>query len=223
MTVEIHPQVVFAGHRRAGLYRSTDGGLSWQSSSAGFNPEASIDDVIFDPTGPQTLYAADNFSGVYISQDGGQTWRAIHSGLTNRAVNALVLSSDGQTLYAALEGGGGVFRLDRSGQPPQAYSGAAGSPTTASPTQAAMPAQVVACPSPTLQPNATEPAGATGFKLPAICGGTAPLGLAALFFFSGSAEKKPQSFNFAWQEAHFLNATTPSPLISATPCIPTAG
>ena len=74
-------------------------------------------DFQVDPITPEVMYIADKFSGVYRSTDAGQMWQAINNGLMPRSTNALSLSSDGQHLYAATEGGG-VFRLDISGQPP---------------------------------------------------------------------------------------------------------
>jgi len=75
------------------------------------NPEASVSDIVFDPTDPQVMFASDRQSGVYRSSNEGTTWIAINKGLRTRAVNALAISADGTTLYAATEGEG-VFRLD---------------------------------------------------------------------------------------------------------------
>jgi photosystem II stability/assembly factor-like uncharacterized protein len=81
-------------------------------------PEARITDILFDPKDPQVLYAADSFSGVYRSTDGGRVWRQINTALGTRAVNRLAVSTDGLHLYAATEGGG-LYRLDFNGEPPQ--------------------------------------------------------------------------------------------------------
>jgi photosystem II stability/assembly factor-like uncharacterized protein len=120
-SVAINPNesgLLLAGFFRAGIYASTDGGATWQPSSSGMPPEATITSLVFDPTNPAIVYAADIHSGVYRSQDGGQTWFVINNGLRTRAVNALVISGDGQHLYAATEGEG-VYRLDLTGQPPE--------------------------------------------------------------------------------------------------------
>jgi len=114
LSVAVNPvdqYVVYAGLSRGGLYRSADGGATWRLSAAGMNPEASVSDIVFDPTDPQVMFASDRQSGVYRSSDGGTTWTAINKGLRTRAVNALAISADGTTLYAATEGEG-VFRLD---------------------------------------------------------------------------------------------------------------
>jgi photosystem II stability/assembly factor-like uncharacterized protein len=113
-----NPDVIFAGYANRGLYRSDDSGTTWRSSMDGMAPEARVSDIIFDPKNPQVLYAAENFSGVYQSTDSGQTWRKINSGLRTRTVNHLAISADGLYLYAATEGGG-VYRLDISGELPQ--------------------------------------------------------------------------------------------------------
>jgi photosystem II stability/assembly factor-like uncharacterized protein len=116
-----NPDVVFAGYEQRGLYRSDDGGTTWRQSMDGMTPEARISDIIFDPKNLQVLYAADSFGGVYQSTDAGRTWRQINSALHTRAVNKLVISADGLHLYAATEGGG-VYRLDINGEPPQSVT-----------------------------------------------------------------------------------------------------
>ncbi len=103
--------VVYAGLWQAGLYRSADGGTSWQPSSNGMDPQAVIQDIVIDPMTSQVLYAADLRTGVYRSDDGGKLWIRITDGLRTRAVQALAISADGNTLYAGTEGEG-VFRLD---------------------------------------------------------------------------------------------------------------
>jgi photosystem II stability/assembly factor-like uncharacterized protein len=84
----------------------------------GLAPESHITDILFDPRDPQVMYVADSFSGVYRSTDSGRLWRQINTALGMRAVNCLAISTDGLHLYAATEGGG-VYRLDFNGEPPQ--------------------------------------------------------------------------------------------------------
>jgi hypothetical protein len=73
-------------------------------------PWTSVWDIVIDPANTQTIYAADHHSGVYLSTDGGANWNPINEELTTKAVTAMAISSDGEVLYAATEGGG-VFRL----------------------------------------------------------------------------------------------------------------
>jgi photosystem II stability/assembly factor-like uncharacterized protein len=107
----MNSQVLYAGAENGGVYKSTNGGASWQSSSSGMDPQAVIRAIVIDPTNPQVLYAADLRTGVYRSQDGARTWVKINEGLRTRAVKALAISADGRLLYAGTNGEG-VYRLD---------------------------------------------------------------------------------------------------------------
>jgi len=112
---------LYAGLYKGGVMLSTDGGTTWAVSSAGLNPETTVGAFEVDTTHPGVIYAATNDSGVYLSTDSGATWKAINNGLINRASIDLALSSDGQHLYLATEGGG-AYRLDLNGQAPVALS-----------------------------------------------------------------------------------------------------
>jgi len=121
ISVAIHPsnpEIIYAGMFTGGVYRSDNGGDSWQHSSIGLIPEAIISSIAIDQNNPDILYAADQFSGVYRSQDGGQSWELFSESLQFREVNRLILSADSAHLYAATEGGG-VYRRDLSGYPPE--------------------------------------------------------------------------------------------------------
>jgi photosystem II stability/assembly factor-like uncharacterized protein len=111
------PSKVFAGVPYQGLFVSEDGGATWRQLSAGLEPNSNYRDIIFDPINPEVIYIADILSGVYRSEDGGESWARLSQGMTNRAATTLALSSDGLHLYAGTSGGG-VFRLDLNGNPP---------------------------------------------------------------------------------------------------------
>ena len=104
------PSTLFAGLFHGGVYKSTDGGGTWLSSSAGMNPEESISGIAVDPFDSQLIYASTWMNGVYLSKDGGVSWSEMNTGLSHHAVNALFLSKDGSVLYAGIWGDG-VYRL----------------------------------------------------------------------------------------------------------------
>jgi photosystem II stability/assembly factor-like uncharacterized protein len=110
-----NPEVLFAASFNDGIYKSQDGGGSWQRSNSGMDPNEQIMALVIDPLRPDVLYAGSRTSGVFLSEDGGQTWRKHNDGLRTRAINALAISSDGETLYAATLGEG-VFRLSTLSQ-----------------------------------------------------------------------------------------------------------
>ena len=111
-------QHLLAAVDRRGIFTSRDGGQTWQETTPGLEPNGSIHDIVFDPVDPGNVYVSDAFSGVYRSEDGGATWEKINEGLSNRAALGLSISSDGGHLYVATHGGG-AFRLDLYGRPPQ--------------------------------------------------------------------------------------------------------
>ncbi|MBN1147154.1 MAG: hypothetical protein JXA78_07855 [Anaerolineales bacterium] len=183
LSVAVHPadpSQIFAGLSFGGLYRSADGGATWTPVVAGFNPEASISDILFDPRNPQVMYFADLRSGVYRSADGGTTWRGINTGLRMRSVNKLAILPDGGHLFAATEGEG-VFRLDLSGEPPRLPSPLPPRPAVTAQAQALAPTGEAAPPT-AAPPSPSAPAQAPsgGVKL---CRGALALPAALAGFF----------------------------------------
>ncbi len=93
-----------------GLWRSRDGGQTWEQASNGMNPNESVLDIVADPTRQGVLYAATALSGVFYTTDGGDIWYALNQGLDFYNVHYLALSAEGAVLYAGTSGRG-VYRL----------------------------------------------------------------------------------------------------------------
>jgi photosystem II stability/assembly factor-like uncharacterized protein len=86
------PDTVYAGVEDAALFRTTDGGDTWQElpglrrhdSGSQWQPGAGgmcLHTVLQDPRDPDRLYVAISAAGAFRSDDGGQTWRPINRGL----------------------------------------------------------------------------------------------------------------------------------------------
>ncbi len=96
-----------------GVYKSTNGGVTWTNTTASFHTGAASD-VVMDPTNSQVLYAGltqgaggGSSNGLYKSNNGGTTWTRLAGGmLTGSAVGAsirvAVAPSAPQTLYATV-------------------------------------------------------------------------------------------------------------------------
>ena len=67
------------------IYKTRDGGNSWENMSAGMTHSRVIT-LAIDPQQPQALYAGTS-GGVYKSEDGSRTWRKVNTGLV--AANVL--------------------------------------------------------------------------------------------------------------------------------------
>ncbi len=86
------PDTVYAGVEDAALFRSTDGGQTWQelaglrghSSGPRWAPGAGglcLHTIVLDPRNPQRIYIAISAAGVFRTDDAGKTWRPINRGL----------------------------------------------------------------------------------------------------------------------------------------------
>jgi len=71
------PDTVFAGVEDAALFRSTDGGQTWQPGAGGM----CLHTILLDPTDPARIFVAISAAGAFRSDDAGQTWRPINHGL----------------------------------------------------------------------------------------------------------------------------------------------
>ena len=117
-----NPDVIYAGSRstggngiarsagkHGGLWKSTDGGLSFRRLQIG--PPVSLpfdtDFLLPDPRDPDTLYVS--FGGAYKTKDGGASWSpvALDLGWTGLALDP----QDPSILYAAMPGRAATFCL----------------------------------------------------------------------------------------------------------------
>jgi photosystem II stability/assembly factor-like uncharacterized protein len=91
------PDTVYAGVEDAGLFRSADGGQSWQElpalrghkSGPSWQPGAGgmcLHTIILDPATAGRMFAAISAAGAFRSDDAGQTWRPINHGLHSEGI-----------------------------------------------------------------------------------------------------------------------------------------
>jgi photosystem II stability/assembly factor-like uncharacterized protein len=125
---------LFAANDQRGVYRTLDGGTTWQKMLFVDEHTGAID-LAMDPRDPNTLFAAmyqrrrtsfgfsasGGGSGLYRSRDGGVSWAELTEGLPTGEKGRIgidVYRGDGSILYVTVEAGddeGGVFRSDDRG------------------------------------------------------------------------------------------------------------
>ena len=136
-----HPDTVYVaatGHlwndsSQRGLYRTRDGGKTWQRVLYG-DLQTGCADVVLDPRDPQTVYASlwtfrrtgwsfssgGAKSGLFKSTDGGATWRELRKGLPAGTLGRICIAvspADPARVYAAVEAKeSALFRSDDHGE-----------------------------------------------------------------------------------------------------------
>ena len=91
------PDTCYAGVEDAALFRTVDGGASWQEL-AGLRGHATGPDwapgaggmclhtILLHPTNPDRIFCAISAAGTFRSDDGGNSWRPINSGLRSEQI-----------------------------------------------------------------------------------------------------------------------------------------
>jgi photosystem II stability/assembly factor-like uncharacterized protein len=91
------PDTVYAGVEDAALFRSTDGGQTWEElsglrgheSGSKWQPGAGgmgLHTILLDPTDARRMFIAISAAGVFRTDDGGTTWRPINRGLKSQYI-----------------------------------------------------------------------------------------------------------------------------------------
>src|ERR1051326_3582350 len=134
--------IILVGAACGGLWKSVDGGQTWNVSGTDLLPSLSISDIVIDPSNAQVMYVmtGDKYgihtglftrgqysAGILKSTDGGQTWN--QTGMNYTLDNKIILQrlivnpSNTQILFcASLSGlyvsndGGATWALNKSGK-----------------------------------------------------------------------------------------------------------
>ncbi len=108
-TVAVNPhngKIIFVGTGN-GLFRSQDGGKTWQPLHEGLRDE-NIRALTLSPSAPTIIYAGTS-KGIFLSEDGGDHWTdwfEESSGLSNMDIQDLVIHPEKpELLFAATSGG----------------------------------------------------------------------------------------------------------------------
>ncbi len=108
-----------AGHQTNEVFKSTDGGASWQEANSGLPAQGMFPDTFaygnaftFDPNNSTTVYVSRTGTGVYKSTNGGASWQAANSGMPSTfdfrscCVSAVIIDpQNANTLYVPSQNG----------------------------------------------------------------------------------------------------------------------
>ena len=107
---QVEPRPIYAASNGEGVYKSIDGGLSWEVSNngLGMNGNQFVTSLVMDPSRPNMIYAgvdmgeadADRYGGIYKTIDAGANWVQVDTGIPN--VLYLAIDQDNpRIIYAA--------------------------------------------------------------------------------------------------------------------------
>ncbi len=125
----------FTSNKERGVYRSTDGGDSWEKTLY-ISDQTGVADLEFAPDDPSIVYAAawearrkpwtiisgGNEGGIFKSEDGGKSWNKLSRGLPSGIIGKIDLAvspADPNRVWALIEAPdslGGVYRSDDRGE-----------------------------------------------------------------------------------------------------------
>ncbi len=91
------PDTVYAGVEDAALFKSTDGGQTWNElaglrghpTGPNWAPGAGgmcLHTILQDPGNPERMFIAISAAGVFKTDDGGKTWRPVNRGLHSQGI-----------------------------------------------------------------------------------------------------------------------------------------
>jgi photosystem II stability/assembly factor-like uncharacterized protein len=101
------PETVYAG-TGDGVFKSTNGGTTWNAANTGLPINADIAALAIDPVTPTILFAGTFHNGVFKSTDGGSSWTPFATGLGGGGadVRALLIDPVAHLVSAGTQFGG---------------------------------------------------------------------------------------------------------------------
>lgn len=120
-----NPDVILAGTEDNGIFRSNDGGRTWEKVNIGLKG-LTIYTIAFDPTNSKIIYAGGYKTGVCRSNDEGKSWFCSEEGLNGfNSIHSIAVHPENPNFIVAGTIDGGVY-ISRDGGKTWKFSGLEG-------------------------------------------------------------------------------------------------
>jgi hypothetical protein len=108
-------EVVYAGAWGGGVFKSSDGGDSWDAVNSGLD-SLLVYTLAVHPNNPQVVYAGTGDAGVFKTGSGGSSWQAMNQGLDSLEIRALSVDPTNPATVYAGTADMGVYQSVNGGQ-----------------------------------------------------------------------------------------------------------
>jgi photosystem II stability/assembly factor-like uncharacterized protein len=93
---------IYVGTDDEGIFKTTDGGQNWASSSTGL-PSDEIRVIAIDPNDHTTLYAGTSNNGLFKSEDSGASWTSTNTNIIFQTISDIVIPDDSHVYVAGTD------------------------------------------------------------------------------------------------------------------------
>jgi photosystem II stability/assembly factor-like uncharacterized protein len=101
---------------RRNLFKSTNGGLSWQRIVKGLDNQVNLSSLAVAPQTKKTLFVLSPEDGVYKSEDEGNSWFKVNNGFKSLSLNLISVSPHSPDLVFAAGTEKGLYKTQNGGQ-----------------------------------------------------------------------------------------------------------
>ncbi len=117
-----NPQIIYAGTNGTGVYKTTDGGTTWNQVNTNLT-DLAVQVLSISNSNPSILYAGGITGGMFKTTDAGATWAQINTGITEVGANIqaiAVKTNDPNTVVIAVYNGStdatnGIYKTTNGG------------------------------------------------------------------------------------------------------------
>ncbi|MEA5534297.1 WD40/YVTN/BNR-like repeat-containing protein [Crocosphaera sp. XPORK-15E] len=103
MTGSVEPDILFLSSYGDGMYKSQDGGTSWEKVNQGLET-LKIESVAISPNDPDLVLAEGTEGGLYKTDDGGKSWTSVIDSKTQITAMAFLPNNDSQIILGDSKG-----------------------------------------------------------------------------------------------------------------------